>query len=114
MQGELKAKWVEALRSGKYQQCRGGLHDGTGFCCLGVIADLVRGEDRWVPNTGPASKEKFRLEQKHPRNVAASDFYTPIEELIGRGRNEFVTMNDDQGRTFTEIADYIEANIPSE
>lgn len=41
----LKAKWVKALRSGKYKQIDGWLkkylEDGsTGFCCLGVLQDI--------------------------------------------------------------------------
>lgn len=33
-------KWVEALRSGQYQQTQGALHKETGWCCLGVACDL--------------------------------------------------------------------------
>jgi hypothetical protein len=49
MNPEIKAQWVAALRSGKYQQTRGALKrnapeegDGApaGFCCLGVLCDL--------------------------------------------------------------------------
>jgi hypothetical protein len=38
---EVKAMWVEALRSGKYAQGRHALRrqDDT-FCCLGVLCDL--------------------------------------------------------------------------
>lgn len=37
MTPELKQKWIDALESGNYQQCRGRLHDGKGYCCLGVL-----------------------------------------------------------------------------
>lgn len=40
-----KKKWVEALRSGKYQQGRGWLQDReNNFCCLGVLTDIVNKE----------------------------------------------------------------------
>ena len=39
----IKARWLEALRSGKYPQVREKLHgSGGGFCCLGVLCDLHR------------------------------------------------------------------------
>jgi hypothetical protein len=48
MDPEVKVKWLEALRSGKYKQCTGLLKDQNpenekdiSFCCLGVLADLA-------------------------------------------------------------------------
>jgi len=42
---EVRAAWVEALRSGEYQQGQDALHKVTGngslFCCLGVLCDLA-------------------------------------------------------------------------
>lgn len=34
-------KWVDALRSGEYQQTRGVLESATGFCCLGVACKVL-------------------------------------------------------------------------
>ena len=54
MLNENAKKWVEALRSGKYRQCRDQLAKPTGaYCCLGVacevyqkaVGDLVVGRD---------------------------------------------------------------------
>ena len=33
---EDQEKWLTALESGEYKQCRSRLSDGAGFCCLGV------------------------------------------------------------------------------
>ena len=40
----IKRQWVEALRSGKYNQSNSGmlLRDGTGFSVLGVLCDVVK------------------------------------------------------------------------
>lgn len=38
---EFKAKWLEALRSGKYNQCQGRLHKHGGFCCIGVAEEIM-------------------------------------------------------------------------
>ena len=38
-------RWVAALRSGTYQQGQRVLrNDHNGYCCLGVLCDLVKGE----------------------------------------------------------------------
>ena len=41
MNQEIKAKWVNALRSGDYEQGQGALKNPDGqYCCLGVLCDL--------------------------------------------------------------------------
>jgi hypothetical protein len=43
MNAEVKAMWLEALRSGVYKQGRGQLRtigEQDSFCCLGVLCDL--------------------------------------------------------------------------
>ena len=39
-QKEHRRLWVQALRSGEYEQCREQLHTETGYCCLGVACDI--------------------------------------------------------------------------
>lgn len=47
MNPEIKKRWVEALRSGKYAQTAGVLHQKfdsykpAGFCCLGVLREVL-------------------------------------------------------------------------
>lgn len=41
MDPDVKAKWVEALRSGEYKQGKGVLEQEGKFCCLGVLCDLA-------------------------------------------------------------------------
>ena len=38
MDAKLKAKWVKALRSGRYRQGIGSLYSRRRYCCLGVLA----------------------------------------------------------------------------
>lgn len=42
MNQDIKQRWVDALRSGEYEQGQGCLHDSkyNSFCCLGVLTDL--------------------------------------------------------------------------
>ncbi len=46
MKTDVKKRWIEALRSGKYKQCREQLTNGKGYCCLGVLTDLYVQEKR--------------------------------------------------------------------
>lgn len=44
MNPEVKQKWIDALRSGKYEQGSEKLRTVTGYCCLGVLCDLYAQE----------------------------------------------------------------------
>jgi hypothetical protein len=40
MKEDVKNKWIEALRSGKYEQTDNRLKKDNKFCCLGVLCDI--------------------------------------------------------------------------
>jgi hypothetical protein len=44
MNPQVKQKWIDALRSGKYDQGSEKLRSHQGFCCLGVLCDLYSHE----------------------------------------------------------------------
>ena len=44
MNPEVKQKWIDALRSGKYEQGSEKLRTVSGYCCLGVLCDLYAQE----------------------------------------------------------------------
>lgn len=102
MDAELKAKWIEALRSGKYKQTRQILRDGNGHCCLGVLCEVAG-----IPIA------------ENGRRPVGSENYDPIWDAIGidaekrdgnHPAHELAPMND-TGETFPVIADWIEANL---
>jgi hypothetical protein len=41
MNAAVKAKWLEALRSGEYEQGMGALKKDGKYCCLGVLCDVL-------------------------------------------------------------------------
>jgi hypothetical protein len=52
MNPEVKAKWLEALRSGKYIRTAGELRSPTnGYCCLGVLCDIYD-PSKWKQTRG--------------------------------------------------------------
>jgi len=67
MNPEVKTLWINALRSGEYQQTQGWLNKGTGFCCLGVLCDLylktVKPTDaRWIDKVAPGDVRLFEFD----------------------------------------------------
>lgn len=105
-------KWVEALRSGKFQQAKNRLATKDGFCCLGVACEVAieNGVEikKIVVDTGgilydynemllPDSvKEWLNL------TTCGSDY-----EVIGNAQQ--LSADNDSGKTFTKIADIIES-----
>lgn len=91
---EFKEKWVAALRSGEFKQGRGALYKNGKYCCLGV-ADKIEGYE-------PDARDSIL---KHHENVP--EIIRGDTELTAR----LATMNDEGGKSFSEIADYIEQNL---
>ncbi len=99
MDKELKARWVEALRSDRYKQTMGRLRTFGGFCCWGVLCDLVD-PDGW---------EEENLYGYSHRGDTLMPAYEGCPNPEGKYR-ELAEMNDN-GISFREIADVIEAIV---
>jgi len=101
MDANLKAMWVEALRSGEYKQGNGYLEKNGLHCCLGVLCAIQDSEWKryWQDD---AMEEEALYTEKLPPKLSASLTPTTCRHLAN--------MNDD-GSPFAEIADYIEANL---
>lgn len=106
MDQELKKRWVEALRSGKYKQGNGVLLDhtetGQELCCLGVLCDVID-PDGWLD--GP----------NHLRHSLSDrpEFNAPLpRQLLSPSAQRTLTcMNDSECKSFDEIADWVEQNL---
>jgi hypothetical protein len=103
---EIKKQWVEALRSGEYQQGKMQLHKGDLFCCLGVLCALavragadveVRKEYDDVFYDGDWSGL--------PKSVMD---WSGMETANGFTKRHLLIEMNDTGSNFAEIADVIE------
>lgn len=114
MNPEVKAKWVEALRNGNYEQGRSALKSGNTvpqFCCLGVLCDLAE-QEGIVESSGGGMYTRFTATADLydssmttlPRAVADWAGIELESGLVGR----VMTMNDHEGKSFDEIADHID------
>lgn len=113
MNPEIKAKWVADLRSGKFAQgrrilCQFGVKDEQPkFCCLGVLATQVGGK---TPTVRDDSFTMFSSGGEYPlhhwQTVLEQQTHISLEAV-----SKCIRMNDEQGKTFSEIADWVEANL---
>lgn len=127
MKAEIKKLWTEALRSGKYHQGKGHLAqsdqaDGLAHCCLGVLCEVAIEAGIISPPKWQGINYYYGIEGDHradflPRVVSTwaglgnnSPVYTDHAVLDGRTKS-LVSHNDDDGFSFTEIADIIEENF---
>lgn len=104
-QTEFNRRWCEALRSGDYAQANGALRINDAYCCLGVALDIAD-PNGW---TTPASKSRM-CQHRYSNNVSVPDraFFRQTTGISTSAISRLAVSND-QGSTFAEIADQIEA-----
>lgn len=96
-------KWVTALRSGKYKQGQSYLRTGNRFCCLGVACDLF-GKDKNIE-----WDEEIFLTAYDVLPYVVMEWLGLNKESGSYNSGSLVSLNDDQERTFKQIADIIES-----
>jgi len=112
---EVKAKWLDALRSGRYEQGSSCLRDeGNHYCCLGVLVDIVD-PSGWSDHAN-ACVGDLNVYQ-HRRDTQIPDFDIRAQLGIVNIATTLAVMNDGDDtdgvkrHSFAEIADWIEANL---
>lgn len=109
---EDKTLWLEALRSGKYRQTTGFLkveREGKQhYCCLGVLCEVLK--DKYEISEGESCVTPG-LTFFDDSSDALTDKLISTFKLEGDAVTTLYRMNDDDGRSFAEIADWIEAHV---
>lgn len=104
-------KWVRALRSGKYKQATGNLHNSDGYCCLGVACELaikngvrVKKEDHEDrPTVYDGMSDLLPLSVQRWLNLNSDD---GVLTLASDEETSLANLNDN-GSNFKQIADII-------
>ena len=113
---KVKAKWLEALRSGEYDQTQSMLLDrtpeGDKFCCLGVLCNLYAQEH---PGTGfrlDGNYKFFETSWNLPKKVAKWAKISLVTKYPNDQSTEtkLIDLNDN-GKDFNQIANWIEGNL---
>lgn len=132
MNPEVKALWMEALRSGEYQRTEGTLcRVGVGresYCCLGVLTDLAAkaGVVEWAVGSAMGVDRLVVMEEVGRGDLKltheeASVLPTKVKEWAGLSEDDpgvqwgveklhLSTVND-RGVGFDEIANLIEGQL---
>ena len=116
MNKEIAQLWTEALRSGKYEQCRLRLnnsYDGS-HCCLGVLCEIMISEGgNLVKHTNTAAGtttyngEEFGLPETVMKWSGISSKHGEFTDSEGN-YGSLALMNDDHDVSFCEIAKIID------
>lgn len=96
---ENKSAWLAALRSGEYEQGRRALCKSNTYCCLGVYYD--------------ACVDSYWLGGVHGVWETTDGSVGVLSERYGlsMGMQSILANMNDSGKSFAEIADWIEANL---
>lgn len=110
---ELKTRWTTKLRSGEYRQGKSALRkrgvEQDSFCCLGVLCEIAVEDGKVHRSETP---EAVGWNYSYDEESAVLPLALEYSSGINPGaRQELMDMNDVQGKTFSEIADWIDANL---
>lgn len=108
---DLVKRWLEALRSGEYKQGRGMLRSQNGYCCLGVVCDLIDPE-AWktqIKRDYPYCWRSSEQQELFPVDLETSLSDTELDMLgLDHDQQESLMDMNDNGYSFYDIADEIE------
>ena len=126
MNHQIKEKWVNALRSGEYQQGSGALHPQDKYCCLGVLCDIYAKENDtyWQEDKDNSDYSVFMGEKDYPpvpvmkwaeiggERLSVND---PSVKIYDEDDGDWVFMSaaklNDEGYDFNQIAKLIEEQL---
>ncbi len=98
-----KAKWLKALKSGKFKKGKEYLESDNRYCCLGVACKIsgaiISGNPNYIQND---EYGKIKGIRKVPLILRGYYHYSVSETLA--------TLND-KNETFKEVIEYIEKEL---
>jgi hypothetical protein len=95
--------WLDALRSGKYEQGTGTLCHDNKYCCLGVLEHVL--DDRVEGNDVPSTEWL----EAHNVEFFTEDGKLNIQPYLPSASRYAAFLNDN-GWSFEQLADAIEAH----
>ena len=123
MNKKVKAKWLEALRSGEYKQTTSTLMNPTtnGYCCLGVLCDLYAKEvggsfdsdgffrdKKGNMGDGTPPDDVIKWAEMRDENPSVSGKYS---KMVDNEDNISIAELNDEGKRFKTIANIIEKEL---
>lgn len=113
MNERVKNLWVKALKSGEFKQIKGKLHDGKGYCALGVLAALAMLEGQCTYGPGNTFDGRSSTLSFNTMKWAGIDVDEDGELKLTKGAGKVLVKQtsiaelNDIGLSFNEIAKII-------
>lgn len=110
---DFKKRWLEALRSGQYEQGKNFLQDKDKYCCLGVACRINHPNFNFdkigLVAQYDSANDGFTFEDITIPDILKGSYDRKDKDYSPTVKN-LVDMND-SGITFNEIAEWIERNL---
>jgi len=110
MKKDIKDKWIKALRSGNYEQGKSSLRSlDNKFCCLGVLCDIIDNKKWETFEKTNSAKASYPYTYNGYSGILSYKMTTELK-MKDDEQQKLIDMND-TGKSFAEIADWIEGNL---
>jgi predicted transcriptional regulator len=125
MKKKIADKWIAALKSGNYKQGKYRLHSGDCFCALGVLCDVAEKEgiaERKILNTRANILVGYYVKDNNPDVIQFASYaelddgmlkWSGIKDsraTLADKTQSVANLNDNEDKSFEEIADFIKKN----
>lgn len=113
MNKEAKARWLKALRSGRYKQATSRLKYDKSYCCLGVLCRVEKfGKFKLKSLNNIYNDKHYVLIFDNNQMVEGTlpENFRKNLRISGLEQDVLIKQND-SGSNFKEIADWIEKNL---
>lgn len=131
MNKELKEKWTSSLRSGNFEQGTDYLCRNGKYCCLGVLCEVAglekndngyNGSMEYTSPYDPLDHECWHMTDDDEPCTACQNAFERVDTELCSGlmtalgltseqHSHLIGMNDSDGKSFAEIADWIDTNV---
>lgn len=119
MNPELKTLWLEALRSGKYEQGQQFLNRNDKLCCLGVLCEVMVELDPTIHAItvkdsevgGHGVSRSFTVKKYGGGSRMIPHTLLSRAKITTMEAKRLAVLNDEHGLSFEEIAKQIEENM---
>lgn len=121
MKKDVMIKWVAALRSGEYKQGKTYLNRNNEYCCLGVLCEILEVPKRKDDYENGAEVSRYGGTDEHGGTSGlpeSAKLLAGIKGSLGSYKKDdsssvsyhALSSDNDNGTSFADIADIIEAN----
>lgn len=104
----VRDKWTAALRSGEFSQGPSHLLKNGAYCCLGVLCEVIEVKKQEC-ETGIW---EFHIPNQYAEAWTENVIPKGFAGLTDSQCNRLASLNDDDSMSFSDIANWIETEIP--